>query len=113
MGHDTHKPKYGKGPSLEVKAQVPSANCFQAAAPIEVTLQTLARAIFDSFFLFQFGEFGFEFFVHRKMHITIQLNEIGKEYERSFQPFGRDWGAGPPVSPSPQHVPPRTTRMAD
>jgi hypothetical protein len=38
-------------------------------------------------FVFQFGEFGLELFVHRQVHVAIKLNEVGEQHKRPFQPL--------------------------
>ena len=51
MGHKTYKPKYGKGPSLELKLKYLQQIAFKAAG-VGIGQQRLrARALVSSFFL--------------------------------------------------------------
>jgi hypothetical protein len=45
-------------------------------------------ARFDILPRLQFLHLGFEFLVHRQMHVAIQLDEIGKHQKGSLHPFG-------------------------
>lgn len=75
MGHKTYKPKYGHGPSLELKLEFLERIMFKPPGRLSSNKSRRARSLVLSFCLRPCNS-GLEFLVHREMHVAVELDEI-------------------------------------